>query len=174
MKQSLLPILVCIVFLASGPGCSSNPQPISVVGERDDINLLVGTWRGHYEADDNSRSGVIEFQLARDSDTASGSVIMYAGDDRAPTASPEGASMSHRLAIRFIQLGKGFVSGRLDPYEDPDCRCVIETLFEGRLTGDVIEGGYSSRGVYEPFTRTGKWKVTRVSPEAPSGGAETP
>ncbi len=159
--------LMCLLAVSVVYGCSSSPPPISMVGEKGDINLLVGTWRGEYEADDGSRDGTIEFVLVRDSDTATGSVIMSVRDDARTdardTPSADDLSLARRPVIRFVQLGKGYVSGRLDPYEDPDCRCVIETLFEGKLDGDEIVGTYTSKGVYEQFLRTGTWKVQRTS-----------
>jgi len=169
MKPSVRTVYGC-VLVALIAACSSNPQEIAIVGEREDVERLVGSWRGEYRADDGSRSGTIEFHLSRDSETAVGSVVMYTHEVQSTQPGRDDIARSQRLAIRFIQSGKGYVSGRLDPYEDPRCQCMIETLFDGRLKGDVIEGTYRSKGVYEPFLRTGTWKVTRTSSD-PAGDA---
>ena len=159
MKRMTLSALIAAALLA----CSSNPKPISMMGAPEDLTLMVGSWIGTYDADDGTRSGTIQFELDRDADTASGRVVMYFGVVD-PASPPEQQGIqSLRLAISFIQLGGGFVSGRLTPYQDPSCQCLIETLFQGKLEGDVIEGTFSSHGVSEHLLRSGKWMVHRAS-----------
>jgi len=159
MKRKTLLALATAAFLA----CSSNPKPISMMGSPEDISLMVGSWIGTYEAEDGNRSGTIQFELDRDEDTASGRVEMYFGvfDPASPIEQQDVVSI--RLAISFIQLGSGFVSGRLSPYLDPTCECMIETLFQGKLLGDVIEGTFSSHGTNQRLLRSGSWKVIRAS-----------
>lgn len=64
------------------------------------------------------------------------------------------------LAIRFVRVAEGAVSGRLEPYLDPDCDCEASTTFTGRVHGDVIEGTFHvvSRGV---SGTTGRWRAWR-------------
>jgi hypothetical protein len=159
MKRRTLLVLATAAFLA----CSSNPKPISVMGSQEELNLMVGSWIGMYEAEDGNRSGTIQFELARDADTASGRVEMYFGvfDPASPPEQQEVQSI--RLAISFIQLGDGFVSGRLSPYLDPTCECMVETLFQGKLLGDVIDGTFSTHGTNQRMLRSGTWKVIRAS-----------
>jgi hypothetical protein len=87
-----------------------------------------------------------------------------------PRQTPEPNSPEHHntpgpnapqgLTIRFVSAANGMVSGRLDPYNDPECGCQVETVFEGRIAGDTIEGRYTSRRS-GTTTQTGEWKVTR-------------
>ena len=54
--------------------------------------------------------------------------------------------------------------GRLIPYRDPECDCLVITHFEGRLRGDTIEGTFTRRHVEGSEIQTGVWKVTRKRP----------
>lgn len=166
MKTATVAALAAATALA----CSSNPKPISMMGSPEDIDRMVGSWIGTYESDAGDRSGTIQFELAKDADTASGQVVMYFGklDPSRPTDEQEVRSL--RLAISFIQLGDGYVSGRLSPYLDPTCECMIETLFQGKLEGDTIEGTFSSHGVSEELRRSGTWSVNRAS-KSPLGSS---
>ena len=159
MKRLTLLVSLAGVLLA----CSSSPKPIAMMGSDEDIDRMVGSWMGTYEADAGDRSGTIQFELDRDADTATGQVVMYFGVFDPARPSEEQDVQSLRLAISFIQLGDGFVSGRLSPYLDPTCECMIETLFQGKLINDVIEGTFSSHGTSERLLRSGTWKVIRAS-----------
>jgi hypothetical protein len=104
------------------------------------------------------------FQLAAGADSATGDVLMF------PRAVPSGDQATVRqplpqsLAIRFVRADNNKVSGVLSPYTDPDCQCRADTVFEGELSGDVIEGKYTvSRSGGDPIT--GTWKVKRKKPE---------
>jgi len=166
MKPAIVATLAASALLA----CSSNPKPISMMGSPEDIEQMVGSWIGTYESESGDRSGTIQFELAKDADTASGSVVMYLGkiDPAHPAESRRVRSL--RLAISFIQLGHGYVSGRLAPYFDPSCECMMETLFQGRLEGDTIGGTFSSHGVSEDLYREGTWSVNRAS-KSPLGSS---
>jgi len=159
MKRMTLSVLIAAALLA----CSSNPKPISMMGSPEEISHMVGSWIGTYNADDANRSGTIQFELERDAETATGLVVMYFGVVDPATPPEQQEIQSVRLAISFIQLGDGFVSGRLSPYMDPACECMIETLFQGKLDGDTIEGTFSSHGVNQHLLRSGKWTVQRAS-----------
>jgi hypothetical protein len=54
--------------------------------------------------------------------------------------------------------------GVLEPYEDPECGCLLVTRFEGRLRGDAIEGSYASVNTRTREVTRGEWKVTRHRP----------
>jgi len=61
-----------------------------------------------------------------------------------------------------VRAEGGIVSGTLTPYQDPECKCMVMTRFEGRLQDRVIEGTYSSRHLDAPEGHSGHWKVTRA------------
>jgi hypothetical protein len=65
------------------------------------------------------------------------------------------------------------LTGALDPYDDPDCGCVIVTRFWGRVRGDVIEGTFASTNVQTKEVTRGEWKVKRraARESAVSGGS---
>jgi len=53
------------------------------------------------------------------------------------------------------------VTGRLAPYADPESGAPLATTFEGQLSGDVIEGTYTTLGAGSGVAQRGQWKVTR-------------
>jgi len=154
MKRTFSAALLCILTIAVWLSCSSGGQEITVVGEKKEIGELAGLWQGTYDSDDGARTGTIELRFEGDTKTASGNVVMSASDN------PDAAL---HLRIRFVQIAEGWISGRLDPYQDPECDCMVESLFQGRLAGDSMVGTYSTRGVAEEFLRTGSWVMTRSS-----------
>ena len=153
-----------------GTGCAGTTPPaaVPVSGAPADVSQLAGEWEGEYHGESRGRSGVITFKLAAGADTARGDVIMFASEGRTsvgsgetrntgPTAFPQG------LTIRFVRTAQGQMSGALDPYRDPECNCSATTTFEGRLSGDVIEGRYlTARSGAEALR--GTWKVKRKRP----------
>jgi len=156
-------LTVTLLVVAAALACSSNRSAISVIGKESELFDLAGEWRGTYESEESDRHGTIEFSLAQDSEIAVGGVVMFSGDESGRQSRTGDERMPQRLSIRFVQLGKGWVSGRLDPYEDPDCKCLIETLFQGKLEGDTVSGSYTAYGVHESFVRHGKWRIQRTS-----------
>ena len=161
--------IAMILLLSSlGMGCGSTAARVPISGSASDVSQLAGEWNGEYHADTGGRSGVVTFQLAAGRDTASGDVIMFAKQDRpgmsgnetrntGPNVVPQG------LSIRFVRTREGMVSGALDPYRDPECDCMVSTTFEGRLSGDTIEGRYISARSGEASPVRGTWKVKRKS-----------
>jgi hypothetical protein len=149
-------------------GCSSAPAPVPVVGAPQDLRQMTGEWGGEYQGETSGRSGSIIFQLAAGADTAYGDVVMISHQrsaSRMPEQDPSaGLPMARTpdvLSIAFIRADGGGVHGRLAPYRDPDCGCELDTRFEGRIHGDVMEGTYTSRPVDGGKEQVGTWKVKR-------------
>ena len=149
-------------------GCSTAPAPVPVVGSPADLGALAGEWGGEYHGETTGRSGSIVFKLAAGADTAYGDVVMISHerrDSRLPTQDPSAglpiARTPEVLSIAFVRAAGGGVSGRLAPYRDPECNCQVDTRFEGRMRGNVIEGTFTSRLVEANEIRTGTWKVKR-------------
>ena len=67
------------------------------------------------------------------------------------------------LRIAFVRVAGGAVSGTLDPYTDPDCKCTVQTTFTGTLRGTTIEGTFVTRGSQLPNEQSGRWRVTRTA-----------
>lgn len=146
--------------------CASTPETVPLVGSASDVSSLVGEWSGEYEGGASGRSGNIVFVLRSVADTAHGDVMMI------PRASGERMSAEGRraplalrsgqvLRIAFVRVAGGAVSGTLDPYTDPDCKCTVQTTFTGTLRGNTIEGTFVTRGSQLPNEQTGRWRVTR-------------
>jgi len=149
-----------IPFALGALSCSSAPRPITVSGTPMDLQSLAGEWSGEYHADGGGRQGTVVFKLAAGADSAHGDVLMF---PRALATTEEAAvrqPLPQSLAIRFVRADNGKVNGVLTPYIDPDCQCRADTVFEGKLEGDTIEGTYSvARAGNDAIT--GTWKVKR-------------
>lgn len=154
------------------------PVLLACAGARRDVPLfgdpaaLAGSWAGRYVSEETGRAGTIDFQLTAGRDTARGDVVMLVPrtSQEAPAFVPAGGAQVQPLApahdarvltIRFVQVEDGGVRGRLDPYTDPACGCTVETVFEGRLQGNVIRGGYVTRHLERPHLQRGRWQVRR-------------
>ena len=146
--------------------CATTPAPIPVVGPRSDLAQLTGQWSGQYHSASTGRQGSILFQLSADADTAHGDVLMF------PRLSVQGGQaegeresarerLPQNLAIRFVRASEGRVTGRLDPYRDADCDCVVNTTFEGRVDGGRITGTYTSIRLSDGTRQQGEWSVKR-------------
>ena len=157
---------VISVLMAAGAwtGCQSPQAPIPVIGA---IEQLRGEWRGEYWSAQSGRSGTITFDLQTTSDTARGDVMMIPADPVArmpdPGGIPELSSRPQPLTISFVQCSDGGVSGRLDPYRDPVCGCLLLTTFSGRITADTIQGTFVT--VHQDMGRKveGQWRAVRAS-----------
>ena len=157
-----VPAMISALLLA---GCATNPAPVPVQG---DAARLEGQWYGDYTSVMTGRSGSIEFTLSAGADTAQGDVLMIpAGAVPAYGSSvPEPGSIPPAprfLRIKLVRVFGHQVAGQLDPYEDPECRCVVTTIFSGRLEGDVIEGKFFTYHEGSELASEGRWRVTRRS-----------
>jgi hypothetical protein len=144
---------------------AASPGTVPVQGSPPEISALAGEWNGEYESSESGRSGSIMFRLTVGSDTARGDVVMVPrvavqqgyleqGSSTRPTSMPP-------LTVSFMRAERGTVSGVLDPYEDPECRCAAYTTFTGRVRGDRIEGTYATRTAASARYTLGRWSVTR-------------
>jgi hypothetical protein len=65
------------------------------------------------------------------------------------------------MTIQFVRADDGQISGRLDPYWDPDRRCRASAWFLGSVHGDIMRGTFSSVCEDRGWPSNGRWKVTR-------------
>ncbi len=157
-----------IISAALNWSCSSIIQPVSVKGEEADLALFAGEWKGEYYSKDLSRGGSIEFKLTSGENTAFGEVVMIPRGSQMPfqpappTGEPKTSTQSIEvLKISFVQISGGRVSGKIDPYWDPDNKMTLLTFFDGVLMDDTISGTFRSRSAQSEHFYTGQWKVTR-------------
>ena len=149
--------------------CSSAPPPlVPMVGAAGDVATLAGQWGGSYSSAATGRSGSISFALKAGGDSAFGDVIMIPRGWGRPlqawngqgSAGAEPRPRSAVLTINFVRVAGGRVTGTLAPYADPETGAQLVTTFAGQLTGDRIEGTYTTRGG-SAEAQTGQWQVTR-------------
>jgi len=139
---------------------SSNPAP-EVPVQGADLSALTGRWVGEYSSTETGRTGSIVFELRSGDKVARGDVLMK------PKVEPQSAndplrSMPQMLNISFVSATGGVLRGTMDPYTDPSCDCKVQTTFVGRLSGDTIEGTFTTtpQGSEGNLT-TGRWKMSR-------------
>ena len=53
--------------------------------------------------------------------------------------------ITYPLAINFVQIANGRVSGQVAPYLDKEHNQTIHTIFEGRVNQDVMEGAHTQQ-----------------------------
>jgi hypothetical protein len=162
VEESVRAPLLTVLSIALLQGaCVGSPG--SRVPVRGDVARLEGYWSGEYNSTEPGRSGSISFRLDAGADTAIGDVVML---PQAPQpvygtryfpVEPSIPAVS--LGIRLVQVFGHQVAGQLMPYRDPECDCIVTTIFSGRLEGNVLEGVYF---IYRPnVTLTGTWRVQR-------------
>jgi len=148
--------------------CAVPSPPVPVVGAPSDVAQLAGEWEGQYSSVETGRRGSIFFHIAAGTDSSHGDVLMdptviglrrAAGD---PTAVGQTTVRpGQAIGITFVRVAGGRISGRLEPYTDPDCTCPLYTTFEGALKGDTLSGTYSSHHETGGYTQRGEWRVVR-------------
>ena len=155
-------------------GCAIRGPRTEISAAEADLKPLVGKWIGGYSSQETSRTGSIWFTLRAEENCAMGSVEMVAPRlaDATPVAAspnrpivtdPRNSQSKEMLTIHFVRKERNRVVGLLDPYIDPDCACTVITSFQGVMTGDRIEGTYSTRSAALAHNPTvGHWKVLRV------------
>ena len=162
-------LYAALAGLVTACGAARQP-PVPLAGTGRDVATLTGQWEGSYSSAATGRSGSISFTLSANGDSAFGDVVMIPRGwgrplqawDRPGSAGPAGAQpRAAVLTINFVRVAGGRVTGRLAPYADPESGAPLATTFEGQLSGDVIEGTYTTRGGGSGAAQTGHWKVTR-------------
>ena len=151
-------------------GCHYVAPAVPLHGEAADIAQLAGMWDGSYSGTESGRTGSIVFTIMEGSDTARGDVMMTPRDGMTMRAVDAGtlahdmhAHTPELLVVSFVRVADGMVRGELEPYVAPDCHCAVNTVFRGALTGDRIEGTFTTRGP-QGLLQEGKWSAERRKP----------
>lgn len=158
-------------FVGAAVACATKPTPVTLSGDAGDRASLAGRWTGEYSSPATGRSGSIVFNLSPSGDAASGDVVMVPrGLDRpltpysagnTPAVGVQAPPASQVLTIKLVRVSGDTVSGVLDAYRDPGCDCAVVTTFTGTLSGDTIDGTFTTRGAQAAAPQNGTWRVTR-------------
>ncbi|MGH9368880.1 MAG: hypothetical protein ACRD3M_14540 [Thermoanaerobaculia bacterium] len=171
MKRHQIPALAFAAVLAASCSSPQSPAPaVPVEAAKADLSALVGKWAGDYSSPDTGRIGSIVFEMKSAGSTAHGDVLMWPKGSQQLLAPSKSGQLSEEqlrtmpqvLSINFVRAEGGQISGTMDPYTDPDCRCDVRTTFTGAIQGDSISGTFSTERWDRPGTlASGVWKVTR-------------
>jgi hypothetical protein len=152
-------------------GCAMSMHAVTFDATPAEWETLGGEWHGEYWMQAYDRHGAITFRLASSSERASGDVLMISDrfpwlDQRSP-AQPGVSSVpveprTEPLTITFVKADRGQISGRMDPYWDPDRRCQAFATFVGTVQHDRIQGTVVSKCEDDVRTVSGRWKVKRT------------
>lgn len=137
-----LPLALFVFGLGA---CAGAQHPVEVKGGDADLVSLAGDWTGSYTGIESGRSGPVSFSLELGRHTADGKVLL------------DGATP---LAIQFVAIEGGQVSGKIVPYTDPTCHCEVDTDFIGSLDGDSITGTFTTVATGHG-EQHGEWSVAR-------------
>ena len=167
-----MPRIFTTSLVAVALACASKPTPVTISGDPSDRASLAGKWSGEYQSPSTGRTGSIVFNLSASGDAANGDVVMIPrgygkalmpfNQGTAAGAAMQNTNNSQVLTIKLVRVSGDTVSGVLDAYRDPQCDCPVETTFTGRLSGDTIEGTFTTRGTQANAPQTGTWRVKRT------------
>jgi hypothetical protein len=146
MHRSVARILVGTSALALA-ACGANNTAIEMKGGDPEIAAVAGDWSGEYAGIESGRTGTAKFSLELGRHTADGNIYM------GPSGTP--------LKISFVAVEKGTINGSIAPYTDPSCQCQVETKFVGHVSGDEIDGTFTTAVVGTDQIQHGTWHVTR-------------
>ncbi len=138
-------LVAVVLALASCGGGTSN---VAVKGGELDVARLAGDWQGEYKGTESGRSGPISMSLQLGRHTADGTVLMGG-------ATP--------LKISFVSIENNKVSGKIDPYTDPQCNCQVSTEFVGTLASGAIDGTFTTKILGKDTEQHGVWQVKKKS-----------
>jgi hypothetical protein len=143
-------------------GCAGSLPLVKLDAAPRDVERLAGEWIGQYAVDGSGeRTGNIMFRLIAGESEARGDVLMMSPPSRQSHLGrwDDVAGEAQYLAIQFVRIEDGLVSGAMDLYWDPDRDCWAATVFQGRLVGDTIAGRFRTRFSRPLQDVEGSWKV---------------
>jgi len=165
-----------LLALVALVGCRYQPSFFPVRGTSDDRSQLVGEWYGEFTSTSTDRNGFIGFHLEPGRDSASGDVsvlpraVLQEGwhhDDRPYRRAPTPTG----LRIGLLRVDATSVEGFVEPFQDPDCSCMVSTWSRGVVRGYSITGEYVSRG--GSVSRRGTWRMRRQAAAHAAGGGDS-
>ena len=165
-KTFIVTVIASVAFLLISCG-TSEPGPVQVIGVPEDLVPLTGEWSGTYDSHATGRSGSITFHLTENPKGAHGDVLMIPKQELIRgnedlRRNPEPFVGPSVLAIEFVRIAAGEISGKIAPYPDPEVpEATLETHFAGHLEGEWIEGTFVTYSDHGISPRRGTWRVHR-------------
>ena len=153
-------------------GCAAFETPAikEVSGTTYDVAQLTGTWEGSFVSTATKRSGIITLDLNQVANKEVGSITLHYQKKHPKVHAPKGHNVkktgtytkSKPLSVEFMAIEDGKISGTVTPYSDPVFlgKTVFST-YEGKVTGNRIEGTYTSRIGQNGNLFTGSWWAVR-------------
>lgn len=166
-----LPVLLLATL--AGTACAIQQSPVPLQGTPDELRRLEGAWEGEYLSPDGGVLASISFRLEPRAETATGDVLVLrrwnadALDAGTGVGALRGPPPPLLLRVEFVRCQAGTVRGRLEPYRDPDCDCMVYTEFQGVVEGDRIRGRFRmwpSEGGRGAPMQEGSWQMIRATP----------
>jgi hypothetical protein len=161
-------LLLLAVACAGGPRRSAPLPAVPVEGSARDLRWLAGEWAGEFASSRDARRGTIAFTLRAGRDTAAGRVVFTGPTPPPGCTDPVSAATELRatgeivLTFARINVGGRAVGGWLRPYRDPELGCLMDTWFEGEVSGDTLSGMYFSHPADTAGSlRLGTWWAAR-------------
>lgn len=143
-------------------GCAYKGPAVPLHGSAAELALLHGEWIGTYSGNETGRVGSILFRIEADSLQARGDVLMIPEPQQlVRTGDRPAGPEPEPLAIKFVHVAAGRITGRLDNYRDPDCGCTVRTTFHGVVRGATIEGTFITEHMQTGVQHSGHWRVGR-------------
>lgn len=160
--------ILVLPLLAALSACASVQTQVTVEGSADDRARLAGHWEGEFESGDSPRNGIMDFDLAADSDVADAVVVLTPHE---PPPPPEGEDRIERrgprpgplvLEFTWIRIRGDELQAELRPYDDPFGGGEVVMSLRGEIRGDVIEGTWSAVRNGPAPRATGRWTLRRI------------
>jgi hypothetical protein len=161
---------VLIALLAAACSSSAPKEPESAApsfpleADPASLQMLDGRWEGQYYNETAKRGGTIVLEFSGKRATGNGDVLLIPKGStealkpsRPPTEEETLKQMPRITSIQFVKAEAGSLSGKMDPFIDPDCNCEVMATFYGKVTGDTIEGTFRTSAPGE-----GTWKAKKV------------
>jgi hypothetical protein len=161
---------VLTALLAGACSSSSSPEPESAApsfplqADEASLKMLDGRWEGEYYNVTQKRGGTIVLEFSGKRATGNGDVLLIPKGmsealkpSRPPTEEETLRQMPRITSIQFVKAEGGTLSGKMDPFMDPECNCEVMATFNGQVTGDTIEGTFRTSAPGE-----GTWKAKKV------------
>ena len=149
---------------------STTPTIKEVSGTKFDVAQLTGTWEGNFISTVTQRTGVIKLELDQEANREVGSILLQYQKQHPKIHAPKGHNVKKTgtytktkpLSVEFIAIEGGKISGTVTPYADPlfPGKTVFST-YEGIVTGNRIEGTYTTRIGQNGNAFTGSWWAVR-------------